>query len=352
MNFTPVETRVLDRIQKDFPVSPTPFRDMAESLGIAEREFLETTRNLKRAGILRSIAGIFNADRLGYVSCLVAFRVNEKDIESAAAAINIHPGVSHNYLRENPFNIWFTIASESKSKLLDAIGHLAATCEALDHMVLFNEKMIKIGLMLPVGDDGQSGKPSRHTAEASAGSEEHDAEDIPAANFSDEDREAIRLLQIDLPLVESAFAALIESAGSALDAATLISCMARFKKNNILRRYSGVLRHRKAGYRSNAMTVWRPEDSADMRRISDIFAGEISISHLYLRTVYPGKWEYPLYAMIHARTDDDLNAIIEKLARESGIADYRILRTLREFKKERVIYFSEKFKEWELSSGL
>ncbi|MBN1497049.1 MAG: hypothetical protein JXA07_09795 [Spirochaetes bacterium] len=352
MNFTPVETRVLDRIQKDFPVSMTPFRDMAESLGIAEREFLDTIRNLKQAGILRSIAGIFNADRLGYVSCLVAFSVNEADLESAAAAINSHPGVSHNYLRENPFNMWFTIASESKSKLLAAIGRLAAICEASDHMVLFNEKMIKIGLMLPVGDDGPSGKPSSLTADASSRSEKHNLEDIPAAKFTDEDREAIRLLQIDLPLEENAFASLIESSGSAIDTKTLISCMARFKANNILRRYSGVLRHRKAGYRSNAMTVWRPEDSADMRRISDIFAGERSISHLYLRTVYPGKWEYPLYAMIHARNEDDLNAIIEKLSRESGIADYRILRTIREFKKERVIYFSEKFKEWELSSGL
>lgn len=349
MNFTALEARILDRVQRDFPSTATPLADMAVELGMPERDFLSSLGELKSDGIVRNISGIFNASRLGYASCLVAFVVSEKSIEQAAAQINMHPGVSHNYLRDHHYNIWFTLASDSEKRLDKTVKILAGRCGASDYIQLRNERLIKIGLMLPVGE---SGGPEASAAAVS----EHDTETVEPADraydFSDREKESIRLLQMDLPIEEEPFGVLLKTAGSAIGADVLVDDMIKFKKHKILRRYSGVLRHRKAGYRSNAMTVWKPAKDADMSLISEVFSRVPSISHLYLRTVHPGRWEYPLFAMIHARSDGELEGITEKLARESGISDYRSLRTLKEFKKERVVYYSPQFKEWDRQAGL
>lgn len=348
MNFTPIETRILDRIQRDFPSTVSPLSDMATELGISEKGFLESLQKLKSAGVVRNISGIFNASRLGFVSSLIAFVVDEKNIDRAAAEINAHPGVSHNYLRDNRYNIWFTLASETDEKIEKTIKVLAKRCLATDYIILRNEKLIKVGLMLPVGDS----KASEDDFIASTSEDEMPDYGAPAPVFSDDEREAIRLLQMDLPIERDPFTIMTKTAGSYLDADRLVRQMIHFKKEHILKRYSGVLRHREAGYRSNAMTVWKPGKAVNMKQITEVFSRERAISHLYIRSVYPGRWEYPLFAMIHARSGDELNSLIDRLARESGIADFQVLRSLRELKKERVVYFSEQFYEWERQAGL
>ena len=109
-----------------------------------------------------------------------------------------------------------------------------------------------------------------------------------------------------------------------------------------MRRYAAVLRHRKAGYSANAMTAWKPNDSCNI----DFFKESKHISHLYYRTIHPGRWEHPLFAMIHAKSDEELKSIIEELSAKSGIKDFLALSSIREFKKKRVRYFSEEFNEW------
>jgi hypothetical protein len=54
---------------------------------------------------------------LGYESCLVAARVQESRIDSAAAEISRHPGVSHNYRRDHAYNLWYTVAVPPDSAL-------------------------------------------------------------------------------------------------------------------------------------------------------------------------------------------------------------------------------------------
>ena len=344
MNFTPVETKVLNRIQKDFPAVPDPLAAMADELSIPAPDFMATVSDLKTRKIIRTISGIFNADRLGYVSVLVAFSLEESGIERAALAINAHPGVSHNYLRDHRFNIWFTLASESDKQLEQAIGILAGQSGAKDYIILRNERLFKIGLMLGIGDDVRTG------TDAPSGPAPKTA--LALRPLTVEEKETVRLLQNDLPLEPDPFIKLIRKSGSAIEPDAFIACYNNLKRDGFLRRYSAVLRHREAGYRSNAMTVWKPGDPSEMESMAKIFLESPMISHLYLRTVYPGRWEYPLFAMIHAHTDDELNNVIQELSEKSGIRDYLVLRSLREFKKERVVYFSPQFSEWEKQAVL
>jgi DNA-binding Lrp family transcriptional regulator len=344
MQLTDTEAKILNRIQGDFPLTADPFFEISKELSMREHDFLQAAQKLKNAGIIRNISGIFNAGRLGYVSCLAAFRVDDGNIDRAAAAINAHPGVSHNYQRKHSYNIWFTLAAGSREKLEHAIRVLADRAMATDYLIFWNEKLLKIGVMLRIGEEREDDKSGEQTHEA--------AEAHSESLLSDKEKESIRLLQMDLPLDKNPFASLIESSYSRLDLDSFLDDSRRFKRDRILRRYSAVIRHRAAGYRSNAMTVWKPDAGADMERIVELFSATSMISHLYLRTVYPRRWEYPLFAMIHARTDDELNGIINRLVLESGIREYEVLPTVKEFKKERVQYFSTKFSEWERQAGL
>ena len=98
---------ILNRIQSDFPITARPYRQIANELDLGEAEVLERVRRLKTAGIIRRIGGNFVPGRLGYVSTLCAARVPADKIDAFAAAVNRYPGVTHNYLRDNPYNVWF-----------------------------------------------------------------------------------------------------------------------------------------------------------------------------------------------------------------------------------------------------
>jgi DNA-binding Lrp family transcriptional regulator len=269
--------------------------------------------------------------------------VEDKQVDNAARIINSHPGVSHNYLRDHSYNIWFTLAAEDEDKLTRTIEYLAKKVSAREHCILRNEKLYKIGLMLGIGNNkGEAGGAKPNTGQGEGG----------ARKLTDEEKEAVRGLQCDLPLEKNPFKLLMELTTSPLTLDQFLSYGESLKSEGIMRRYSAVLRHQKAGYKANAMTVWKPINSEAADKAAGIFNEEPSISHLYLRTVLPGKWEYPLFSMIHGKDEKELESIIKRLSKVSGITDYMVLRSLKEFKKERVTYFSPEFNNWETKEGL
>lgn len=332
MEFTEKEALVLNRVQKGIPGVSEPFLEIAEETGLTEDQVIETVSQLKENNVIRNISGIFEGKRLGYFMSLVAFEVPEERIDSAAAVISSHPGVSHNYLRNHRYNIWFTLAEESRDEFDKTVSILASKSGAADFLVLRNEKLLKIGVFLNIGESEDSGDsaPSR-------------GEDSPEFGPLDEAaKEAVLLLQNDLPVEKRPFQKIAERGRLIRGEAELLSYFRKFLDAGIMRRYAAVLKHRSAGYSSNAMTAWRTGDGTDI----ELFINEKAISHLYYRTVYPGRWEHPLFAMIHARSDGELKDIIDRLSEKSGIKDYLALSSLREFKKKRVRYFSDEFNEW------
>ena len=155
-----------------------------------------------------------------------------------------------------------------------------------------------------------------------------------------------QICQHDLPVVERPFLAILENNAATLTEDEFLELGDALKQGNVMRRYSAVLKHVNAGYAHNAMTTWKIGDETAIKEKTKPFINEPAVSHLYLRTIFPGRWEYPLFAMIHARSKEELDTIIENLEKKSGIDDYQILPTLRELKKKRVVYFSPKFAHW------
>jgi DNA-binding Lrp family transcriptional regulator len=112
-----MRNKILSRIQKNFPLVQKPFKVIANELGISEDIVLDILQKEKKNGIIRQTSAIFDTKRLGYKSSLIAFKISDDKIDKAIKIINKHPGVSHNYERNDKFNIWFTIAIPPNSRI-------------------------------------------------------------------------------------------------------------------------------------------------------------------------------------------------------------------------------------------
>ena len=112
-----IDKAILNRIQSDFPITSRPYLTIADELNLTEAEVLDRISRLKQMGIIRRIGGNFVPAKLGYVSTLCAAKVPEEKIERFADVVNRFPGVTHNYLRENSFNVWFTFIAPSMEEI-------------------------------------------------------------------------------------------------------------------------------------------------------------------------------------------------------------------------------------------
>ena len=120
-----LDKTILNRIQTRFPLTPQPFAAIADELGTTEEEILERVSRLKESGIIRRIGGNFVPGKVGFVSTLCAARVPDEDVENFARTVNAFPGVTHNYLRENSFNVWFTFIAPSMEVIRENLSRIA-----------------------------------------------------------------------------------------------------------------------------------------------------------------------------------------------------------------------------------
>jgi DNA-binding Lrp family transcriptional regulator len=135
---------ILNRIQSDFPLTPRPYLTVAEELGIAEADVIRRVARLKVCGIIRRIGGNFVPGKLGYVSTLCAARVPADQVMRFAEAVNRHPGVTHNYLRENSFNVWFTFIAPSMEEIEAKLKDISAETGVTEILNLPATRVFKI----------------------------------------------------------------------------------------------------------------------------------------------------------------------------------------------------------------
>ena len=117
-----IDRKILNLIQKDFPVTAEPFKEIGAAVGISEDEALERVKRLKEEGIIRRIGAVFDPGKLGFVSALCAARVPEEKIRPFVETVNALPGVTHNYRRNHEYNVWFTVIAPSEASLEKAVA--------------------------------------------------------------------------------------------------------------------------------------------------------------------------------------------------------------------------------------
>ena len=331
-----LDRKLLNLLQGSFPIALRPYAHVAELAGVPEEEVLTRTKRLLDERIIREVTPIFDTRVLGYSSMLVAARVDSENPWRAAKIINSHPGVSHNYLRDHDFNLWFTIATEPDSPL-----GLDGTLEVLQRLTgaesvrqLPTLRLFKIRMDLEM---------EKGTETLAAVAEAVDHREPEAIELSELDLAVIRATQGPMEAVPEPFAA--AAAELEISQPALFEHLESMRERRALRRVAAILFHRRAGFSANGMGVWRvPEER--IPELGPRMASFRGISHCYQRPTY-ADWPYSVFTMAHGRSKEECDAILDSIATDTGIDERRTLYSSTEFKKTRLRYFTDEHKRWE-----
>lgn len=332
------DRKLLNVIQKDFPLVNRPFEALGEDLVEPGEAVIGRIQRLKEEGIVRQISAIFDTRSLGYKSSLVAMKIDPARIDEAAEVINQHPGVSHNYRRSGHYNLWFTVAVPPASDLRATVDRLGELAGAEVTRLMPTLKLYKIGVQLDM-----TGESSPSDRDEPVFNDKKAAPVEERGRLTELEIQAVRELQRDLALIDEPFRPYAECLG--LPTAELFEMAEQFRRRGQMRRFAAVLHHRQAGFRANAMGVWVvPEENIDA--IGEKMASFRAVSHCYRRPTYPD-WPYTVFTMIHGKSARDCQAVIDAISEATGIEEYSLLYSTTEYKKTRVEYFSEESDQWE-----
>ena len=112
-----LDCRILNALQRDFPLTERPFDALAARLGIDAEVLWDRIHRLRSDGAIRRIGASLDSRKLGYSGTLAAIRVDPPDVERAAAIVARYREVTHSYLRDHAFNIWFTIIAPDADRI-------------------------------------------------------------------------------------------------------------------------------------------------------------------------------------------------------------------------------------------
>lgn len=316
---TPLEQTLLDTIQDAFPLEERPYRVLTDVLNgrgeggtVTEQAVFEAVENLRNSGIVRRIGGIYDSQKLGFISRLCAGKVT--DLDKFASAVNGIPAITHNYVRSHEYNVWFTVIAESEGEIRAIVDRLQAATDLHDVHILTATKKFKINTVMRVLKENEDSRLR--------GNDDQGAQFKTALSSSD--RARIRIACGDIPHSLTPFADWNISLEELRD--DLVQ--------KRMRRFGAILRHQDAGFAFNAMVCFDAPGSA-----GDVLAQKSYVSHCYERPAFDG-FPYTLYAMMHAQTAAELETFIKGAAESIGSPDYVVLHSLRELKKTSFDFFA------------
>jgi len=320
----PIEKELLNIIQSDFPLDKRPFLKIGERLNIKEDKVIEILKKFQKKKIVRQISAIFNPRFFGHKSALFAFKVPLERLDKVIAIINKHPGVSHNYLRNHSYNIWFILVTLPEMDLLEEANKLAHLCKVNDYLFLPALKTFKISTIFDNNTNFDFDKEEII---------ETDLEDINK-KISEKDKNLVKILQEPIPLIKTPFQEIAESLG--IKEEDLFFWIKNMKEKGALRRFGALLKHYKLGFKTNIMVAWEVEKDR-IEFIIEELSKNLFITHCYERKTYPN-WKYNLYTMCHFKKKKEKEKI-PLLAEKYGIKNVLMLETIKELKKVRLKLF-------------
>ena len=117
---TEIDKRLLNDFQRGFPLSPAPYAEIAERIGVSEGIVLDRLESLRRSGAVSRIGPVFRPKRAG-ASTLAAMSVTEARLTEVAALVNEYQEINHNYERKHDINLWFVVTAESGSRVHEVL---------------------------------------------------------------------------------------------------------------------------------------------------------------------------------------------------------------------------------------
>jgi DNA-binding Lrp family transcriptional regulator len=321
----PLELRLLNEFQRDFPLERAPFDRVAERIGCSEGEVLATLRALKARGAVSRVGAVVAPRRIG-ASTLAALAVAPQALDTVAAQVSALAQVNHNYEREHAFNLWFVVTACDAAALDGVLERVRreSGCPLIT-LPLREEFHIDLGFDLCGGHRWS----------------ERSANPAPAGPvvLGDDEWRLMAALEDGLDLVPQPFARLAMRCGLAEEAvrARIADWLAR----GVVKRFGVVVRHHELGYAANAMAVWDVPD-AEVSAAGRRLAATGGVTLCYRRERDLPHWPYNLFCMIHGRDRDAVEAQVADLADRAGLAGHphALLFSRRRFKQSGARYLS------------
>jgi DNA-binding Lrp family transcriptional regulator len=315
-----IDFRLLNDFQRDFPLCPAPFAELADRLGVAENAVLRLLETLRRQGKISRVGAVFAPKRIG-ASTLAAMAVPPEQLAAVAETVNRFPEVNHNYEREHRYNLWFVVTAGSEGRLQAALGAIEqAAGQPLLRLPLLQEYHIDLGFSLD--GKGKQGQPAPVRRQAF----------VAPRPLDEFERRLVMALQEGLPLFMRPFSVLASRVGC--EESEVLERIRRWCAEGIIKRFGVVVRHHELGYTANAMLVHDIPDEA-VAAMGEILAREPGVTLCYQRPRVLPDWPYNLFCMIHGQVRADVETRIAELRSRLHLDDcaHAILFSLTRFKQ-------------------
>ncbi len=316
--------QLLNDFQRGFPLAHAPFAEVGARIGQSEAWVLRMLQAGTARGAISRVGAVF-APRIFGASVLAALRVPAAQLERVGQLVSRYSEVNHNYEREHAYNLWF-VATAANAQSLDAVLsriEADAECGPLLALPLLDEYRIDLGFDL---SSDFAAAPTTHTRSPTP------------LTLSVSEKSLVAALQPGLELVPHPYAALAQRAR--ITEHDCIEMLGRWIDDGTIRRFGIIVRHRKLGFRANAMVVWDIPDALTTAyglRLSH----QPGVTLAYRRGRALPDWRYNLFCMVHGRDRAAVEEHIEKLRVECGLVGFpsQTLFSRRCFKQRGARYF-------------
>jgi DNA-binding Lrp family transcriptional regulator len=315
VRLTKLRKQLCNVLQGGLPICPKPYDDLAKYLNNNEETILQEIRELKESGVIRRICALINHRALGMTSTLVAAHIPEENVQEVAEAVNSLENVSHNYLREHYYNLWFTLQAESPKQIEVTVSNLSGRF-GIDFYSLPIERVFKLDVRFDVEGEGQL--PG-------------DIEQIPKSKtveLNEAEKQILWKLEDDLDVISEPFDFLCSEG---LEMKGVLRIIQGLIDKGVIRRIAAVIDHHKLGFVANVLFC----SEVPQNRIVE--AGEALarfgiVSHCYERKTVED-WPYNLFAMMHGKSMGEIQHVINKFTESEKINSFELLPTVAELKK-------------------
>jgi DNA-binding Lrp family transcriptional regulator len=318
MRLTKLRKQLCNVLQDGLPICPKPYDDLAKFLGSDEKKTLQETKKLKEAGVIRRVCALINSRALGMTSTLVAAHIPEENLQEVTEAVNALEKVSHSYLREHYYNLWFTLQAESPEQIEVTVSNLSARF-GVDFHSLPVKQVFKLDVRFNAEGEGQP---------------LGDVEQIPSSEtveLSEDEKRILSKLEDGLEVTSRPFDFLCSEG---LETEEVLRIIQELIDKGVIRRIAAVVDHRKLGFVANVLFC----SEVPQNRIVEsgqALARFGMVSHCYERETVED-WPYNLYAMMHGKSMGEIQHVINKFTGSERIDSFELLPTAAELKKEPV----------------
>ena len=311
-----LDKKILMELQYRFPLTETPYVEIAERLGLGFEELRRRIEALRSNLTIKRIGFNINYKASGKVAALVAMRILDPDAKESLRRILLKdPEVTHNYVRNHDvYNIWFVIKRRSIDDLMASVGEIVGKVGSKEYLVLLGKRTYKLSVKFDLYKGVSWSEP------------EVLPERIPTFEELGLRKEPFSELARWIPVVERPYRGVAAKHGYKED--ELVGLIRELYGKRVLRNIGATLEGGRVGIVRDGMVILKGSEEDCLRIALEI----PEATHVVYRTPLNGEWEYRAYFMVHADSEEKIGAVAEKASRIVGGRDYRILYSVENLK--------------------